>query len=93
MHKYKVGDRVICISDRVDGNILHGRVGTIAFIRGRIGVVFDEPVGGHDLSGECEYGLGWWVDEDDIALYEDEAEDDEFDSASESDLMRFLLGK
>lgn len=62
--EFKVGDRVKVVrKDFFEPHIL-GKVGTVKRYchgnRNLIGVVFDDDVNGHDLSGICKYGHGWF---------------------------------
>ena len=60
----EVDDRVICIESYDGNDLIVGRVGTARHISDdgqRVGVEFDDFVGGHDLSGGCEHGHGWWI--------------------------------
>ena len=70
---FQIGDRVELISDLAGGesNILpKGTTGIIVDISDiwpPIGVRWDEaPVRGHSCTNHCEYGYGWYVNENEI---------------------------
>lgn len=89
---FKVGNRVICTIHAPDDNtnLEPGFTGTIRTIRNGsrlpIGVEWDSDITGHDLDGCCDYGHGWWVNKHHIRHYHE----DEFDCATEDELMHFL---
>lgn len=79
MTEFRVGDRVEAIIDAPDENysIHAGDLGTVCKAGWIIGVRWDRPVdNGHDCGGTCEYGYGWNMLTDQIALYEEEAAED-----------------
>lgn len=65
--KYKIGDRVRCISDDSNPNTL-GKVGTVVDISlyGNVGVDFGENIGGHSIGRRTQYGFGWYLMEDEV---------------------------
>lgn len=68
---FEIGDKVVCMINHPDGNlnIAVGSKGTVCNISGRIGVCWDDDVGGHHCdSHECVAGHGWWVDDKDLKL-------------------------
>lgn len=75
-YAFEVGDRVECALDYPDdnGDITVGCTGTVCcFCDDGIGVCWDEKVsGGHDCSGNCEYGHGWYVNPKYICIVETE---------------------
>lgn len=56
--EFACGDRVYCIA-RYAGQSSNP-VGAYGTVTDGGGVVFDEDVGGHNLSGRCHPGHGWW---------------------------------
>lgn len=79
-----LGDRVVVIADRNErrGNyknpyVIPGLCGTVrAFYRISdyydIGIEFDKNIKGHDINGECQYGLGYWLCPEHIEHVEEE---------------------
>lgn len=71
---FSVGDTVRCVKDYPDDNefIFTGCTGTVVIIEeGRlpVGVRWDHCFEtGHDCSGYCDFGHGWFVNECDIEL-------------------------
>lgn len=71
----KVEDRVVCMYS-YDGN--DSIVDEIGIVRGidhdndKAAVEFENHVYGHDLSGMCEYGYGWWIPLDYLSQIEGE---------------------
>lgn len=73
MPKFKVGDRVIALQDH-EGRELIGKTGTILSIAPRveenaIGVEWEDFSDGHNLSGLCKPGCGWWIHAYKLELY------------------------
>ena len=76
---FEVGDRVECIVDCPDDNedIYAGYLGTVCEEPEDsgddqwIGVCWDEDVGGHDCSGNCEDGHGWRVYASQLVLHQE----------------------
>lgn len=94
MKGFNVGDRVKFIYEPGfnGGRLVAGSIGTVATSRANvfgnlIGVVWDECMGGHDLDGMCEYGYGWWLEEEYIVPYEEVL----FEPASEAELEKLLF--
>ena len=65
---FAIGDRVEMVNSSIcDANRpANGTTGTVIRIgkpeRALLGVRWDERIrAGHDLSGACESGFGWWV--------------------------------
>lgn len=63
---FKVGDRVEMIDPGICDpleRLINGTYGTVRKVShdGRIGVEWDNLVGGHTLGGMCADGHGWWV--------------------------------
>jgi len=61
----KVGNRIVGIAE-YEGKNLRGKKGTIREIyvmldEVRIGIEFDDFIGGHDLNGNAKEGHGWYV--------------------------------
>lgn len=76
MSKFKVGDRVRFIGQRITTHHIAGKVGTVECIRDdvfRVGVDFDNksPIC-HNLDGLCEDNRGWWCREHELELINDE---------------------
>lgn len=65
--KYKIGDRVRCISDDSKPNII-GKVGTVVDISlyGNVGVDFGEDIGGHSIGRRTNFGYGWYLMEEEV---------------------------
>lgn len=89
MGKFYVGDRVKAVVDNPDGNedIHTGSLGTVCHVpdwpSGRIGVRWDYPVHrGHDCNSSCQKGYGWYVDKNEILVYEEEEEATDIDDHS-----------
>lgn len=69
MPEFKIGDRVVCLTDYPDDNedIRIGSTGTVCRVTpeedcGDVGVCWDIKVeGGHHCQGTCEHGFGWFV--------------------------------
>lgn len=74
-------------------NLKAGDTGTIVAIDTHaIGVAWDKPlVCGHNIGGLCEYGYGWFVGKENITLLKEQEE--QFELASESELMQLLFCK
>lgn len=79
--KFKIGDRVICIShvDDYDGNeyIYPGVVGTVCSLGSiggdeRVGVCFANDINGHSCNDSCADKHGWYIHENSLSLYEEE---------------------
>ena len=73
---FQVGDRVVYTSDSLYGNIKGGDTGVVCVVEGSdfnpdwmlVGVRWDRYVEGHDCDGNCDYGFGWNVTNDEIEL-------------------------
>lgn len=66
MSKFKVGDRVKCVSDggwRVPIAGKYGRVLDNCTTGGYVAVEFDEFINGHNCSARCRHGYGWNCEE------------------------------
>lgn len=76
---FQIGDRVVLNTDHPDRNryLLAGHTGTICDQDGdgRPGVRWDVFSGGHDCSGHCEDGYGWYVNETQMEMMPAEEED------------------
>lgn len=71
--KFKVGDRVKCVSDGGWGKPIAGKYGVIKEVRREdYGVKFDDFIEGHDLGGDVEYGYCWYCDENMLIKAESE---------------------
>jgi len=73
--QFKLYDRVEAIVNYPfeSDYIVAGDLGTVCDFDddGYIGVAWDKPLPeGHDCSGNCEHGYGWYVHELDVKLYE-----------------------
>lgn len=82
MSKFQVGDRVYCEDAHVDGVHLKDRYGTVCHIYfgavPEIGVRWDEALhGGHECSGFCEQGYGYYVYESNLQFVEDPCSEEE----------------
>lgn len=65
MTKFKVGDRVRCISKC--GRDPFNKVGTVKVLdEVSIGVEFDDEFYGHTCGDTCEDGHGWWLSPEDL---------------------------
>jgi hypothetical protein len=73
--KFKVGDRVKCISNGAYNGI-KGKTGTVFFYYGygEYGVVFDVNIKSLGISGKCENGYAWTCKEDMLELLTETAE-------------------
>jgi hypothetical protein len=64
------GDRVRCI--RQYDNVHVGDTGTVMrtnkYESDSVGVKWDEPMGGHNLAGLCDYKYGWWMNHRQLEL-------------------------
>lgn len=73
IEKFHIGDRVEASHNYPSESsyIIAGDTGTVCdFDDDYIGVAWDEPnPEGHDCSGHCEYGHGWYVQQDYIEPY------------------------
>ena len=62
--EFKVGDRVKVVREELFEPHILGKVGTVKKYchgnRDLVGVVFDDDVNGHNLSGICKCGHGWF---------------------------------
>lgn len=95
MPEWKVGDRVISVVDHPDYNssIVFGASGYVCgFSKERadqgfraVGVCWDDNIdGGHGCHGDCEWGHGWF-------MYEDELEPEPTDEPFEFNEGEFRL--
>lgn len=76
---FSIGDRVVCMINHPDDNrrIVIGSTGTVCSFNGRIGVYWDDDVGGHHCGSErCPDGHGWWISEHYIKLVEEDDDSD-----------------
>ena len=93
--KFRKGDRVYALYDNPSGNksIQAGYTGTVVDIYpDEIGVRWDEEImEGHNCNGYCETGHGWYVREKAIEFFI--PENDDFEPATDDELMRFLYGR
>ena len=70
MSKFKVGDRVVCVSSYSSKSV-GGITGTvIRNLDGQIGIEFDMHIDGHSCSGLGKNGYCWNVNEDDVRNYQ-----------------------
>ena len=82
MSKFKVGDRVRVNEKGKDNwDILEEKgvdFATVIHVRdnGHIGVEFDKHFGGHDCSGKCKDGHGWWLRSEELELVKDEPKEE-----------------
>lgn len=82
----------MCLVDEPEDN-RHIHIGSLGTICrgddcGRVGVRWDDDVGGNDCRGTCEHGHGWFMDIDKIGLYEEEGTID----IEESSFMSMIGG-
>lgn len=58
---FKVGDRVIAISEYEGNDDIVGVTGTVIEVRGTslYSVAYDDYIGGHTCNGKCNDGHGW----------------------------------
>lgn len=60
--KFKVGDRVKCVKERVGLGKVFGKSGTITYIDYFCySIEWDEDIDGHNCSGHTKPDHGWWV--------------------------------
>ena len=90
---FQIGDRVVSIHDFPDNNseIRVGSTGVVCHIseyNPPIGVRWDSVVCGHDCSGNCEYGFGWYMYPHHIELADQDC--GSFDCADEQALDDLL---
>lgn len=77
MSNFKVGDRVKCIAPGIDCAEIIGMTGTVVIVdsseRQSVGVEFDNSFrGGHTICGICKDERGWWCDDEDLELLNDD---------------------
>lgn len=72
---FKVGDRVRLLVEEPDGNpdLQIDSLGTVCAIDdlgfSQVGVSWDDEIhGGHGCNNTCDYGHGWYVDDNEIEL-------------------------
>ena len=73
---FQVGDRVVYTSDSLSDNLKVGDTGVVCTVEGSdfnpdwmlVGVRWDRYVEGHDCDGNCDFGFGWNVTNDEIEL-------------------------
>ena len=73
--KFKVGDRVCILKSPFDNtNIVRGSKGTVVETTnsGSVGIEFDKNIFGHDCRRMCEDGFGWYCDENDVELLDED---------------------
>lgn len=95
MSEFCVGDRVECLVDYPDDNdnIVIGSLGIVCEeydeATRTIGVCWDDELEhGHDCEGNCDYGHGWRVYINQIALHQELNDDPfEFDEQSFKELL------
>lgn len=88
--EFQVGDQVVLtgtLAGDQEDILPEGTTGTIVHITDNtwppIGVCWDvKPEDGHDCMHHCEYGYGWFVCEDEIAVIADDDMDDVPDISS-----------
>lgn len=73
--KFKVGDRVRILKspyDKVD--IVQGSKGTVVetMNNGFVGIEFDENIHGHHCNKRCKDHFGWYCDENDVELLDED---------------------
>lgn len=69
--KFKIGDRVRCIHDDDNKNVVN-QIGTVVNIKTAcVGVNFDADVKGHAMSGMTKSGHGWFLLEKELVLIND----------------------
>lgn len=101
--KFRKGDRVYALWDNLSGNrsIQTGYTGTVVDVFQHeddpdwyeVGVRWDEEImGGHNCDGSCETGHGWYVPAKAIEFIP-EPEHDDFEPATDDELMCFLYGR
>jgi hypothetical protein len=99
--KFRKGDRVYARWDNPSGNryIQAGDTGTVVDIdtykgdpEHQIGIRWDEEIKGHNCDGYCEPGHGWYVRAKAIEFIP-EPEHEDFEPATDEELMRFLYGR
>jgi len=101
-YKFRKGDRVYALWDNPSGNrsIQAGCTGTVVDVypyegdpEDHIGVRWDEEImEGHNCDGTCDKGHGWYVLAKAIEFIT-EPEHDDFEPATDDELMRFLYGR
>ena len=102
-HKFNIGDRVHARCDNPSNNksIRTGDTGTVIVVypfrldhdKDEIGVRWDsEIIDGHSLGGRCDNGHGWYVFARSLELIP-EPEYEDFEPATDEELMRFLYGR
>ena len=75
-HKFKIGDRVICVSEYDGNQEIVGMTGTVCgpMRPDWCGVVYDSALTrGHDCRGNCDAPYGWETSYACLELYEDSA--------------------
>ena len=101
--KFNMGDRVYARCDNPSDNksIRTGDTGTVIVVhqfrldhdKDQIGVRWDsEIIDGHSLRGKCDMGHGWYVYADKLEIIP-EPEHEDFEPATDEELMRFLYDK
>lgn len=101
--KFRKGDRVYALWDNPAGNrtIQAGYTGTVVEVysyeddhdEDDIGVRWDEEISeGHNCDGSCDTGHGWYVRAKAIEFIP-EPEHEDFEPATDDELMRFLYGR
>ena len=96
MKKFKEGDRVVCLVDRLRGSVRvnKGSTGTVCTDEregssGRVRIRWDYFVGGHSCGGFCEEGFGLNAEDYEIDLLEEEKEEA---TCADIDISSFLWG-
>ena len=70
----QVGDRVVCISNQGYGRRVFDKEGVVCYVPNNfhpnmlISVRWDDDIGGHNCSGRCDFGHGWNISIDCLAL-------------------------
>lgn len=97
---FEIGDRVICKSSirTYVGELRSGDTGTVRIRdKKRIGIEWDNNVGGHDLQHLCKDGHGWFFFANYIPLIDDieviPKHDESPDLFEESDEMEEFLSQ
>lgn len=99
MSEFRVGDRVRV--RRLDAllaafGLADNDIGTVVIVDddpSGIGVAWDRNIGGHDLYGRCTHGHGYWMRASQLAIYNDEQPEEQFEPVTEDELFRALLEK
>lgn len=87
--KFNVGDIVIGVEEFDDNENIIGVTGIVREIDecGRYGIEFDDNIGGHNLSGHCKSGYGWYCDGCTLEHYQSAIENHTQESMSYDEVM------